>query len=45
MLDNLCLTFKTYLTVINDQMQKDEKLEKDKLLFKAIKKKKTCIKV
>lgn len=44
MLNNLSLAFKIYLTIINNQMQKDKKLKKDKVLFKVMKKKKTCIK-
>lgn len=44
MLNNFELAFKTYLTIVNDWMWKDEKLEKDKVLFKAIEKEKTCIK-
>ena len=44
MLNNLGPTFKTYLTIVNNQMQKDEKLKEDEVLFKAIKEKKTRIK-
>ena len=44
MLNNLGTAFKTYLTVINDRMQKDEKLKKNKVLFKAIEEEKTRIK-
>lgn len=44
MLNNLGLAFKTYLTVVNNQMQKAERLEEDKVLFKAIEEKETCIK-
>ena len=44
MLNNLGPTFKTYLTVINDQIQKYEKLEEDEVLFKAIEEEETCIK-
>lgn len=44
MLNNFGLAFKTYLTVVNDWMQKDEKLEEDEILFKAIEEKKTHIK-
>lgn len=36
--------FKTYLIFINNQMQKSEKLKKDEILFKAIKKEEICIK-
>lgn len=36
--------FKTYLIIINDWMQKDEKLEDDEILFKAIEKEETRIK-
>lgn len=43
-LNNLGSVFITYLTIINNQMQKDKKLEEDKVLFKAIDKEKTCIK-
>ncbi len=45
MLNNLSPVFKMYLTVVNDQMRKDEKLKKDEVLFKAIEEKKTRIKV
>ena len=41
MLNNLGLAFKTYLTVVNDRMQKDEKLEEDEVLFKAIEEEET----
>ena len=44
MLNNLGPAFKTYLTVVNDRMWKDENLEEDDILFKAIEKEKTCIK-
>lgn len=44
-LNNLKPAFKTYLIVINNQMQKKEKLEEIKVLFKAIQEKKTCIKI
>ena len=44
MFNNLGPEFKTYLTVVNDRMQKDKKLEKDKVLFKAIEEKETWIK-
>ena len=43
MLNNLGPAFKTYLTVINDQMRKDEKLEEDEILFKAIEEEETRI--
>lgn len=43
-LNNLDLTFKTYLTVINNHIQKDKQLDKDKVLFNAIKEEKVCIK-
>ena len=43
-LNNLGLAFQTYLTIFNNQMQKDEQLEEDKILFKAIKEKETCLK-
>lgn len=35
-LNNLGLAFKTYLTVFNDRMRKDEKLEEGEIFFKAI---------
>lgn len=41
MLNNLGLTFKIYFTIVNNQMQKDKKLEEDEILFKAIEGKKT----
>ena len=44
MLNNLGPSFKTYLTVVNNCMQTDEKLEDDKVLFKAIKEEETCMK-
>lgn len=44
MLNNLSLAFKTYLTIVNNWMQKDKQLEKDEVLFKAIKEEKSCIK-
>ena len=43
MLNNLGPAFKTYLTVVNNWMQKDKKFEEDEALFKAIKKKETQI--
>lgn len=45
MLHNLRSVFKTKLTMINNQMQKNKKLEKNKVLFKAIEEKETRIKV
>lgn len=44
MLNNLSPTFKIYLIIINNQMQKDKKLEEDKVLFNIIEKEKTYIK-
>ncbi len=44
MLNNLGPVFKTYLTVINDRMRKDEKLKEDSVLFEAIEEEKTRIK-
>ena len=44
MLNNLGPTFKTYLTVVNDRMRKDEHLEEDETLFKAIEEEETRIK-
>lgn len=44
MLNNLGLLFKTYLTVVNDRMQIDKKLEDDEILFKAIEEKETRMK-
>ncbi len=43
-LNHLGPAFKTYLTVVNDQMRKDKKLEKDDILFKAIEEEETRIK-
>ena len=43
MRNNLELAFKTYLTVINDGMRKDKKLEEDEVLFKAIEEQETRI--
>lgn len=43
-LNNLSLVFKTYLIILNNQMQKYEKLKEDEVLFKAIEQEKTCIK-
>lgn len=45
MFNNLDPAFKTYFIVVNNHMQKDEKLEKNKVLFKFIEEKKTRIKV
>lgn len=42
--NNLSRAFKTYLTVVYNQMQKNEQLEEDKVLFKAIKEEKIYIK-
>ena len=42
--NNLGPAFKIYLTIINNQMQKDKKLEKDEVLFKIIEEEETCIK-
>ena len=44
MLNNFNPTFKTYFTVVNNQIQNVEKLEKDEVLFKAIEEEETCIK-
>lgn len=41
---NFSPTFKTYFIVINNQLQKNKELKKDKILFKAIKEEKTYIK-
>ena len=38
MFNNLSLAFKTYRIVINNWMQKNEQLEEDKVLLKAIEK-------
>lgn len=43
MLNNLGPAFKTYLTVVNDRMRKDKKLEEDEALFKAIEEEETRI--
>lgn len=43
-LNNLSPIFKTYLTIVNNWMQKNEKLEKDEVLFKIIEKEETWIK-
>lgn len=42
--NNLGPKFKTYFTIVNNQMQKDKKSEDNEVLFKAIKEEKTCIK-
>ncbi len=44
MLNNLGPAFKTYLTVVNDRMRKDKKLEEDDVLFKVIEEEETRIK-
>lgn len=44
MLNNLGPAFKTYLTVVNDRMRTDEKLEDDEILFKAIEEEETRMK-
>ena len=44
MLNNFDPSFKTYLTVVNDQMQTNKKLEDDEILFKAIKEEETRMK-
>ena len=44
MLNNLWPPFKTYLIVVNDQIRKDEKLDEDNVLFKAIEEEETNIK-
>ena len=44
MFNNLDLAFKIYLNVVGHQMQKDEKLEEDEVLFKAIEKEEIRIK-
>ncbi len=43
-LNNFRPAFKKYLTVVNDQMRKEEKLEDDDVLFKAIDEEETHIK-
>lgn len=43
MLNNLGPAFKTYLTVVNNRIQKDKKLEENKALFKVIEEKETRI--
>ena len=45
MLNKLVPIFKTYLTIINNQKRKNEKLKGNKFLFKANEKEETCIKV
>lgn len=44
MLNNLGPSFKTYLTVVNNRMRTDEKLEDDEVLFKAIEEEETRMK-
>lgn len=44
MFNNLGLVFKIYLTIINNQIQKNKKLEENEVLFKAIEEEETCIK-
>lgn len=44
MQNNFRLIFKIYFIVVNNRMQKEQKLEEDKILFKAIEEKKTLIK-
>ena len=44
MLNNLSPAFKTYLTVVNDRIRKDEKLKEDEVLFKTIEEEETRIK-
>ena len=44
-LNNLGPACKTYFTVVNDRMRKDERLEEDDVLFKAIEEEETSIKV
>ena len=44
MLNNLGPAFKTYLTVVNDQIRKEKKLEAGDILFKAIEEEETRIK-
>lgn len=44
MFSNLGFVFKTYLTVINNWMQKDKKLKEEVILFKAIEEEEICIK-
>lgn len=44
MFNNFRPAFETYFTVVNNWMQKDEKLEEDEILFKVIEEKKTHIK-
>lgn len=43
MLNNVGAIIKIYLIVINNWMQKNEKLKEDEIFFKAIKKEKTQI--
>lgn len=44
MVNNLGAVFKTYITIVSHQIQKNKQLEDNKVLFKAIKKKKIHIK-
>lgn len=44
MLNNLGFILKNYLAIINNQIQRNETLEKDKILFKAIKEENNYIK-
>ncbi len=39
MLNNLASAFKTYLTIVNDRMQKDEKLEEDDVFLRPLRRK------
>lgn len=43
MLSSFSPAFKIYLTIVNNWIQKDKKLEKDKVLFKAIEKEKVIL--
>lgn len=43
MLNNLGPAFKTFFTIVNNWIQKDKKLEKDKVLFKTIEEEETYI--
>lgn len=45
MLHNLGFIFKTYLTIINNQIHKNEQLKEDKVLLRAIEEEKTRIMV
>ncbi len=44
MLNNLGPVFKTYLTVVNDRIRRDKKLEEDGVIFRAIEEEETRIK-